>query len=167
MSSLTDLLSQVGGAAGTLGSAVAGYLATQIKSIRTSAKRAREAYDGANLARAAAEAARDATDSLVRGVRLEIEHFRSEIQVASLHRPQSQPAFTPVDPNAPTMAEVSRRLEDLAKRIDECKVDIARERNARHLLQRTLADEGREEERQWREIHRILGEIQGELRANR
>lgn len=162
MSNVTDLLQQVGGTLGTIGSGVATYLATQIRSVRESARKAQSARQGAERALATVELVKESVDNIARGIRLEVEHFRNEM---SAHRPQSSPAFTLADPSAPTLAELGRRLEELSKRIEECNGDIKRERGARHALQQNLADGGREDERQWREFHRILGEIQGELRG--
>ena len=154
--SVTDLISQVGGTIGTVGSAVATYLATQIRTVRTATAAAKKAREGAEEARDSARSILTTIETLARGVRMELDHIKTE----SFRTP-----VVPFDPHAPTPSEIGRRLDELSKRLEECRSDILRERGARHAMQHTLAEESREDEKQWREFHRILGEIQGELRA--
>jgi len=159
--SLLDTLQSIGGAIGTLGSGVATYLATQIRVVREGAKAAIDAAARAEIAyrNAQAEAAslRSEMDALRRGVRLELESFRQQEAPTGRHNLLAQD----VQP------ELVRRLDELARRIEEVRSEITRERGARHTMQQRLNDEAREEERQWREIIRDLGEIKGELSALR
>ncbi len=169
--SILDALSQAGGALGTLGAGVAGWVATKIREVQLAAEKVEQVAEKAEAARVFVEAALarfrselEALDALKRGIRLEIEGAK-HYEGGSPYRSGSSPFLAPLEPGAPSNGELSRRIEAIERRLEELRQDIMRERGARHAMQHQLADDDREDERQWREIHAGLGEIKGYLRT--
>jgi hypothetical protein len=161
--SVWDSIQQLGGAVGTAGGAIATYVGTQIREIKTSARKVA-------IARAAVEAALlkmrselEALEVLKRGIKLEIEQAKHE--AASQITRGSGPFI--VDPSAPSNGEIARRIDGIERRCEKIEAELIRERGARHALQHQLTEDGREDERQWREIVRDLGEIKGQIQTLR
>ena len=161
--SVFDTLNQIGGAVGSVGSILAGYLASKIREVRDYAKDAKKDRERAEKAREAVEGVLDqiraAADGVRRGLRLELEDRVPEIvsrSLAHLHRPT-------IPDGVPSLHQIDVRFAELSRRLDELKTDILHERGARHGLQRKLEDESKEEERQWKDLHRTLAEIQTQI----
>ncbi len=157
--SIFDTLNQIGGAVGTLGSALAGYLASKIREVKDVAKEAKKERERAEDARKAVEGALDQVRALAetarRGVRLELDDRLSQLQLHH-HRPT-------IPDGIMSAAQVEARLGEIHRRLDELKNDIFHERGARHKLQAQLSQESKEEERQWDSLKDTLAQLQTEI----
>jgi type II secretory pathway pseudopilin PulG len=146
--SIFDTLNQIGGAVGTVGSAIAAYIASKLREARDQAGRARKERERAEDARRAIEGVLDQVRALAestkRGVRLELEDRLAQAA------PMAQ-------------AQVEIRLAEIHRRIDELKSEVLYERSARKKLQEELSQESREEERQWKDLQHTLAQIQTEV----
>lgn len=58
---------------------------------------------------------------------------------------------------------VAQQTEDQGDDLQKLKEDIARERGARHALNKQFSDYVKGDEEQWRALHRSLGQIEGRL----
>lgn len=162
MSAWQDVLQSIGGAVGTAGGAVATWVASKIKAAEEAATKAVAARDEALAVLKRMREELEALDTLKRGIRLEIDHARET------SAPYRSPApSTPFEPGAPSNGELGRRLDVFERTLENLRQDIMRERSARHAMQHQLVEDGREDEKQWREIVRDLAEIQGLLRRGR
>lgn len=156
MSALLDFIGQFGNAVTDTAGVVGGGFATYVGKKFVSAERnARRAIKIAEEAKRIVDKFEERFESLQQGVRLEIANFKNEMfhGQADGYRSASRP-----DLNA---EEYERRFRDIQSRIEELRSDVNRERGARHALQKQIADEAREDSRQWLEIQKMVSRIDG------
>jgi len=159
--SIFDTLNQIGGAVGTVGSALAAYIASKLREARDHAGHAKKERERAEDARRAIEGVLDQVRTLAeaarRGVRLELEDRLVQLQLLPQHHRPTIPD------GVLSAAQVEIRLGEIHRRLDELKSDVLHERSARRKLQDELSQGSKEEERQWKDLQHTLAQIQTEI----
>lgn len=153
---VADLLSQAGGAIGTIGTALSGYL---LKRVLKSAENADSARDIAAQAKAIADALNTTFVATRAALRLELDSHKQSVD-ERLHG-MSTPSVgmrTPW-PSRPDLG-YDERVSGLLTKIEAVSSELKQERDRRVELERLVNERNKEDIERWLKLERTLGNLE-------
>lgn len=182
MADLVDLLHQISGWAGGVGAAAVGEAYRRFRSSEKAAKSAQEfAKNAQEVANNAQKSATDSRKLFVEirkivedgrlvfentkhGLRLELDQFRSDVQ-KKLHELEERELrlVRGSRPDVMSVEELQRQIDQIRGRVEEVKVEIGRDRDRVHSVERDIAETTKEEARWKADLNRSLGSIETQI----
>lgn len=153
---VTDLLLQAGGAIGTVGTALSGYL---LKRVLKSAENADTAKETAAQAKAIADALNTTFVATRAALRLELDSHKQSIDERLQGMSPTSVGMRTPWPSRPDLG-YDERVTGLTARIDALSSDLKQERDRRVELERMFNERNKEDIERWLKLERTLGTLE-------